>query len=86
MGFVTTPWSRINPLWKLSLLFGGTFVGWGLHAMLGSHSSEGIVPLVTGSVLVIGGTALIEYLFCEEEDEHVAQNAKRPSSSDSSDD
>lgn len=85
-GFVTPSWFRMNPFWRLLLLVGGIAIGWGLNDMLGHHSSAGIWPLVTGTIAVIGGTALIEYLFSEEKDESVASNAKRPSSGDPSDD
>lgn len=80
---MTPSWFRMNPLWRFLLLFGGMAIGWGLNDMLGYHSSEGIFPLVVGTIGVIGGAALIEYLFSEEEDEPVAPNAKRPPSGDS---
>ena len=85
-GFVTPPWDQINPFWRLSMLLGSISLGWGLNDMLGHHSSDGIWPLTVGVIGTIVGTAVIEYLFSEEKDEPVAPNAKRPPSSNSSDD
>lgn len=85
MEFVTPGWNELNPLWRMFMLVGGVSIGWGIHDILVSPSSAGMGPLVLGATAVIGGTALIEYLFNEEKDEPVAPNAKRPPPSDSSD-
>lgn len=85
MGFVTPTWYELNPLWRMFMLLGGIAIGWGINDILVSNSSDGMGPLVIGGAFVIGGTTLVEYLFNEEEDEPVAENAERPSSGDSGD-